>query len=72
MKIIWNYDDIDKHILSVYIEKECIGYFLLDNDSFFRIIEDPQSSTGINIVILKQIVDEYPDALHEANKMIKQ
>ena len=71
MKIIWNYDDIDEYILSVYIKKECIGYFKLSDDNF-RIIEDPKSSPSINIVILKQIVDEYPDALHEANKMIKQ
>ena len=69
MKIIWNYDDVHNDIISVYVKKDCIGYFKLQDDKF-RIIQD-SISTSISIIILKQIVDEYPEALQEARKMIE-
>ena len=69
MKIIWNYDDVHSDIISVYVKKDCIGYFKLEDDKF-RIIQD-SVSTSISIIILKQIVDEYPEALQEARKMIE-
>ena len=68
MKIIWNYDDIHNDILSIYVKKDCIGYFKLTDDDF-RIIEYP--TTRISMIVLKQIVEEYPDALHEAKRIIE-
>ena len=68
MKIIWNYDDIHNDILSIYVKKDCIGYFKLTDDDF-RIIEYP--TTRISMIVLKQIVEEYPDALHEAKRIVE-
>ena len=68
MKIIWNYDDIHNDILSIYVKMDCIGYFNLTDDDF-RIIEYP--TTRISMIVLKQIVEEYPDALHEAKRIVE-
>ena len=47
MKIIWNYDDIHNDILSIYVKKDCIGYFKLTDDDF-RIIEYPTTRISMN------------------------
>ncbi len=69
-KIIWNYDDIHSNLLVVMYKKETIGYFKMDSDDFV-IISESIDSPRINIVVLKQIVDEYPEALSTARKMIE-
>ena len=66
--IIWNYDDVDNNLLSVYKGKECMGYFRIDRDELV-IITDQIEGPRIHIDILKQIVDKYPDALREAKKI---
>ena len=67
-QIIWNYDDVDNNLLSVYNGKECIGYFRIDRDEFV-IITDQVEGSRIHINLLKQIVDKYPEALSEAKKI---
>ena len=42
----------------------------MDSDDFV-IISESIDSPRINIVVLKQIVDEYPEALSTARKMIE-
>ena len=69
-KIIWNYDDIHSNLLVVMYKKETIGYFKMDSDDFV-IISESIDSPRINIIVLKQIVDEYPEALSTARKMIE-
>ena len=68
--IIWNYDDVDNNLLSVYDKKECIGYFRIDRDEFV-IITDQMQGPRIHIDLLKQIVDKYPEALSEAKKIVE-
>ena len=66
--IIWNYEDVHNNLLSVYKQKECIGYFRIDRDEFVIITEQIEGPR-IHINILKQIVDKYPEALSEAKKI---
>lgn len=67
--IIWNYDDIDQNILSVYRGKICIGYFRTDLDEF-RIITEGQLP-HIHIYTLVQIANGYSQAIKEAEKIVK-
>ena len=68
--IVWNYDDIHNNLLAVYKGKECIGYFRIDRDEFV-IITDQVEGPRIHIEILMQIVNGYPDAIKEAEKIIE-
>ena len=68
--IIWNYDDIDSNILSVYQGKECIGYFRINTGEFI-LIEYSDQSSNLNIELLRAIVSTYEDALITAKKMIE-
>ena len=67
-KIIWNYDDVHSNLLAVDYDKKTIGYFRMDTDEFV-ILTDQIDGSRIPINVLKQIVDEYPDALNEAKKI---
>ena len=67
MKIEWNYDDVEQDIVSVYLKKHCIGYFKLTDDNF-RIITDGMNTPEISMIVLSQIVSEYPDAIKTAGK----
>ena len=69
-KITWNYEDVHSNLLVVMVKKETIGYFKMDSDDFV-IISESIDSPRINIVVLKQVVDEYPEALMNARKMIE-
>ena len=68
--IIWNYDDIDNNLLSVKQGKNTIGYFRIDRDEFV-IITDQLEGPRIHINILRQIVNNYADALTEAKKIVE-
>ena len=70
MKITWNYDDVNDDIISVYLKKDCIGYFNLTDDKF-RIMSYGMHTPEISLITLSQIVDEYPDAMRTAGKYIK-
>lgn len=70
MKITWNYDDVNDDIISVYLKKDCIGYFKLTDDKF-RIMSNGMHTPEISLITLSQIVDEYPDAMRTAGKYIK-
>ena len=69
-KITWNYEDVHSNLLVVMVKKETIGYFKMDSDDFV-IISESIDSPRINIIVLKQVVDEYPEALMNARKMIE-
>ena len=66
--VIWNYDDVHNNLLSVYNDKECMGYFRIDRNEFV-IITDQIQGPRIHINILKSIVDGYDEALSEAKKI---
>ena len=68
--IVWNYDDIHNNLLAVYKGKECMGYFRIDRDEFV-IITDQVNGPRIHIEILMQIVNGYPNAIKEAEKIIE-
>ena len=70
MKITWNYDDVNDDIISVYLKKDCIGYFKLTDDKF-RIITDGMNTPEISMITLSQIINEYPDAIKTAGNYIK-
>ena len=70
MKITWNYDDVNDDIISVYLKKDCIGYFKLTDDKF-RIISNGMHTPEISLITLSQIVNEYPDAMRTAGGYIK-
>ena len=66
--LIWNYEDVDKNLLSVYQNKECMGYFRIDRNEFVIITDQPEGPR-MHIDILRQIVHGYDDALKEAKKI---
>ena len=65
--LIWNYEDVDKNLLSVYQGKQCMGYFKIDRNEFVIMTD---LSERIHIDFLRMIVNGYDDALKEAKKMI--
>ena len=67
-ELIWNYEDIHNNLLSVYHDKQCMGYFRIDRDDFVIITDQPEGPR-IHIDILRQIVNGYADALKEAKKI---
>ena len=66
--LIWNYEDVHNNLLSVYQDKQCMGYFRIDRDEFVIITDQPEGPR-IHIDILRQIVHGYDDALKEAKKI---
>ena len=68
--LIWNYEDVDNNLLSVYQDKQCLGYFRIDRDDFVIITDQPEGPR-IHIDLLRQIVNGYDNALKEAKKLIK-
>ena len=68
MKIIWNYEDVHSNLLAIDYKKTTIGYFRM-NTGEFVILTDQVDGSCIHINVLKQIVEEYDDALHEAKKI---
>ena len=69
-ELIWNYEDVDNNLLSVYQDKQCLGYFRIDRDEFVIITDQPEGPR-IHIDLLRVIVNGYDDALKEAKKIIK-
>ena len=68
--VIWNYDDVHNNLLSVYNDKECMGYFRIDRDEFV-IITDQMQGPRIHINLLRSIVNGYDEALKEARKIVE-
>ena len=68
--IIWNYEDVDKNLLSVYQDKQCMGYFRIDRNEFVIITDQPEGPR-IHIDLLRIIVNGYDDALKEAKKIVE-
>ena len=68
-ELIWNYEDVDNNLLSVYQDKQCLGYFRIDRDEFVIITDQPEGPR-IHIELLRQIINGYDNALKEAKKMV--
>jgi hypothetical protein len=69
-KIVWNYEDIHSNLLVIMYNKDVLGYIKMETDDFV-LISESIDSPSISIVVLKQIVDEYPEALSTARKMLE-
>lgn len=69
-KIVWNYEDIHSSLLVIMYNKDVLGYIKMETDDFV-LISESIDSPSISIVVLKQIVDEYPEALSTARKMLE-
>ena len=66
--LIWNYEDVHNNLLSVYQDKQCMGYFRIDRDEFVIITDQPEGPR-IHIELLRQIVNGYDEAVKEARKI---
>jgi len=66
--LIWNYEDVHNNLLSVYQDKQCMGYFRIDRDDFVIITDQPEGPR-IHIDLLRQIVNGYDEAVKEARKI---
>ena len=68
--LIWNYDDVDNNLLCLYTNKICLGYFRIDT-GMFVMIPTHSETIKLDITILRQIVNQYDDALKEAKKLVQ-
>ncbi len=69
-KISWNYDDISSNLIVIMCNNKSIGYIKIDSDDFI-IISESMEHPSIKMMILRQVVNEYPEALITAKKMLK-
>jgi hypothetical protein len=58
--LIWNYDDVDTGILKVSDNDLLLGYFRMDNGTFTFV------QRRVHSLILTQIINEYDEALKQA------
>ena len=70
ISLIWNYEDVHNNLLSVYQDKQCIGYFRIDRDDFVIITDQPEGPR-IHIDLLRQIANGYDEAVREARKIVE-
>jgi len=66
--LIWNYEDVHNNLLSVYQDKQCVGYFRIDRNEFVIITDQPEGPR-MHIDLLRVIINGYDDALKEAKKI---